>query len=53
MKRTAMALNVSYNTASAAVRKLTDLGILHETTNSKRNRVFAYWAYLGILRKDT
>lgn len=53
IKKTAQALGISYNTAAAAVRKLAELGILHETTNAARNRVFAYQEYLDILRKDT
>lgn len=53
IKRTAKELAVSYNTAAAAVRKLVEYGILQETTNAARNRVFAYEAYLAILRKDT
>ena len=53
MKRTAKELEVSYNTVAAAVRKLVELGILQETTNAARNRVFAYEEYLAILRKDT
>ncbi len=50
---TANALNVSYNTVSSAMKKLIDLGIVKETTNAARNRVFAYEEYLKILRKDT
>lgn len=53
IKRTAKELAVSYNTVAAAVRKLVEFGILQETTNAARNRVFAYEAYLAILRKDT
>jgi Fic family protein len=53
IKRTASALNVSYNTVASAVQKLSSLGILHETTNAARNRVFAYQEYLNILRKGT
>ena len=53
IKRTAAALEVSYNTASAAVGKLVHVGILKETTNAARNRVFAYEEYLEIIRKDT
>lgn len=53
IKRTAKELAVSYNTVAAAVRKLVEFGILQETTNAVRNRVFAYEAYLAILRKDT
>ena len=53
IRKTALALGVSYNTAASAVRKLTDLGILRKTTNASRNRVFAYQAYLDILREGT
>lgn len=53
IKRTAKELEVSYNTVAAAMRKLVELGILQETTNAARNRVFAYEEYLAILRKDT
>ena len=53
IKRTAKELEVSYNTVAAAVRKLVELGIMHETTKAARNRVFAYEEYLAILRKDT
>ena len=53
IKRTAGSLGISYNTAASAVRRLTELGILRETTNAARNRVFAYQEYLDILRKDT
>ena len=53
IKRTAAALDVSYNTISSVIRKLVDCGILYETTNAARNRVFAYQQYLEILRKDT
>ena len=53
IKRTAKELDVSYNTAATAVKKLRKLGILQETTNAARNRVFAYEEYLAILRKDT
>ena len=53
IKRAAVDLAVSYNTIASATRKLIDCGILHETTNAARNRVFAYQQYLDILRKDT
>ena len=53
IKRTASALGVSYNTVSSAVGKLVNAGILKETTNASRNRVFAYEEYLGILRRGT
>ena len=53
IKRTATDLGVSYNTVSAAVGKLVQAGLLKETTNASRNRVFSYEEYLNILRKDT
>ena len=53
IRRAADELGVSYNTVSAAVSKLVQTGILVETTNASRNRVFAYEDYLSILRKDT
>lgn len=53
IKRTAKELDISYNTVATAVKKLMELGILHETSNASRNRVFAYERYLEILRKDT
>ncbi len=51
--KTAEYLELSYNAVSNAVKKLITLGILRETTNASRNRVFAYDEYLTILRKDT
>lgn len=53
IKHTAADLALSYNTVAHAVKKLQELGILHETTNAARNRVFAYEDYLDILRQDT
>lgn len=53
IKKTSQALGISYNTTASAVRKLIGLGILRETTNAARNRVFAYQAYLDILREGT
>lgn len=53
IKKTAEELGVSYNTVSSAVKKLVQTGILEETTNYARNRVFVYKEYLDILRKDT
>ncbi|MCR4669919.1 MAG: Fic family protein [Saccharofermentans sp.] len=53
IKRTASALNLSFNTVSSIVNKLIQIGVLKETTNASRNRVFFYEEYLNILRKDT
>lgn len=53
IKKTAEELGLSYNTVSAVVKKLVQIGILEDTTNQARNRVFVYKEYLDILRKDT
>lgn len=53
IKRTATALGISYNTTATVVKKLMQIGILKETTNAARNRVFSYEEYISILRKDT
>jgi Fic family protein len=51
--KTAGALKMSYNTTATAVTKLVELGILKQTENVRRNRVFAYEEYLAHLRKGT
>ncbi len=51
--KTAEDLNLAFSTVSLAVNRLTDAGILVQTNNANRNRVFAYEDYLAILRKDT
>ncbi|MCD8046826.1 MAG: Fic family protein [Clostridiales bacterium] len=53
IKKTAEALGIAYTTASGAVNRLMDAGILVQTTNAGRNRTFAYKAYLDILRRGT
>ena len=53
IRQTAQALEVSYNTASAAVQRLESLGILVQTSGAARNRTFSYEAYLNILRDGT
>lgn len=53
IKKTAAALSVSYNTIAKAVGSLMEIGILAQTDNASRNRIFAYTAYLEILRKGT
>ena len=51
--KTSKALNISFNTASVSIKRLVDLEILVPTKNAARNRVFAYKAYLEILRRNT
>jgi Fic family protein len=53
IQKTSAALGISYNAVATALKKLIDLGILRQTENVRRNRVFAYEEYLQILRKDT
>ncbi len=51
--KTAEALKLSFSIVSGAVKRLEEKGILVQTNNVGRNRVFAYQEYLDILRKDT
>lgn len=53
IKKTADELSLAFSTVSANVKRLEDCGILVQTNNSTRNRVFSYDKYLGILKKDT
>lgn len=53
IRKTAEELNLAFSTVSLAVNRLVDVGILIQTNNANRNRVFAYEDYLAILRKDT
>ncbi len=43
---------VSYPTASSAVHRLIDLGIARELTGRRRDRLYAYDAYIAILNED-
>jgi Fic family protein len=53
IKKASEDLDITFNTASGAINKLVELGILEQTTGNQRNRVFAYQEYLNILRRDT
>lgn len=53
IKKTSTQLELSYNATANAVKRLVELNILKQTENVQRNRVFAYEAYLEILRQDT
>jgi Fic family protein len=53
IRRTAAALDMAFNTASSAVRRLCEAGILVQHSSGQRNRTFAYAAYLDILREGT
>ena len=45
-------LSLSFPTASKTIETFIELGILQETTGRHRGRIFAFQAYLDILRKD-
>ena len=53
IKKTANALEVSYNTISSAIEALKKIKILVENQKTGRGRTYSYDAYLQILRKDT
>jgi Fic family protein len=53
ISKTSLALGAAVNTVSDAVKRLTDAGILTQTAGRRRNRTFAYDAYLKILREGT
>jgi Fic family protein len=42
---------LSFPTASKAVQSLVESGLVHELTGQRRNRIFAYTAYLDILNE--
>jgi Fic family protein len=53
IQKTAIAISVSFNTASNAVKRFCDAGILQQAAGVHRNRTFSYEAYLEILRNGT
>jgi Fic family protein len=53
IRKTANALNMAFNTVSAAINRLCDAGILVQSSGEKRNRIFSYEAYLSLLREGT
>ena len=53
IQKTAVSLEMSYNTASKIVSLLVEKGILQQTDKSGKARIFSYSEYLDILRKDT
>jgi len=53
IRKTADALDMAYNTVSASVSRLCDLGILVQSGGDKRGRVFSYEPYLALLRDGT
>ena len=53
IQKTASALVLAFSTASAAVNRLVEAGILVQSAGEQRNRVFSYEAYLALLREGT
>lgn len=53
IRKTAAALEMSYNTAAKAVSILIDDGILEQTDKSGKAKIYSYTEYLDILRKNT
>ena len=53
ISKTSIALKLTFNTTSKAIKRLINLGILVSTKNTSRNRIFAYKEYLDILRRNT
>lgn len=53
IQKTAAALNMVFNTVSSAINRLSQAGILHQSNDASRNRIFAYSDYLEILRGGT
>ncbi len=53
LPRTIELLDTSKPTAGKAIDALVQAGVLDETTGRKRDRVYAYGAYLKILQEDT
>lgn len=51
--KTAIALNLSYNTVAKNVASFVDNGILQQTEKSGRSKIYSYVEYLAVLRKDT
>lgn len=51
LKQLALTSGLSFPTASKAVKTLVTLGIVHELTGQRRNRVFVYSTYLSILNE--
>ena len=53
IRKKAEALGMSFHTAAAAIQRLGECGILVERSERRRSRIFAYEAYLDVLRKGT
>jgi Fic family protein len=52
IKSAAREMKVSFPTASAAVARMLEAGILRESSGKRRDRLFLYSKYLGVLNHD-
>jgi Fic family protein len=52
IKHAARVSKLSFPTASAAIQRLTDAGILEESSGKRRDRLFLYAKYLDALNRD-
>jgi Fic family protein len=52
IKHAARESKLSFPTASAAIQRLTDAGILQESSGKRRDRLFLYAKYLDVLNRD-
>ena len=52
IKHAARESKLSFPTASAAILRLTDAGILQESSGKRRDRLFLYAKYLDVLNRD-
>ena len=53
IRKTAIALDLAFNTISSAVERLVEAGILNKSNDAERNRIFVYTEYLDVLRGGT
>jgi Fic family protein len=52
LKELANRSDLSFPTTAKAVQNLVESGLVHELTGQRRNRIFAYTAYLDILNEE-
>jgi Fic family protein len=53
IRNAAREINVSFPTASSAVTRMVQAGILRESSGKRRGRLFLYQSYLDILNQDS
>jgi Fic family protein len=53
IRNAARQIKVSFPTASSAVTRMTQAGILRESSGKRRGRLFLYQSYLDILNRDS